>query len=162
MTHFENCSTNQLAILCICVLYLPKIRTKRQTGEKEVTIRINQKFSLSRSTVLVVEVDKTIHSSEIRGLCLMKLSSETLQNFPYFWNKKTQIVVFSSTQSSASIVTIPKLLRMKNEKNLFGFSYSKNMANFKAFHQTISSSKNLLFLKSDKSAFFEEQIPSMF
>ena len=34
------------------------------------------------------------HSSEIRGLCLMKLSSKTLQNLPYFWNKKTQIVFF--------------------------------------------------------------------
>ena len=30
------------------------------------------------------------HSSEIRGLCLMKLSSEMLQNLPNFWNKKTQ------------------------------------------------------------------------
>ena len=30
------------------------------------------------------------HSSEI--ICLMKLSSEMEQNFPYFWNKKTQIV----------------------------------------------------------------------
>ena len=30
-----------------------------------------------------------------------------------------------------------------------GFSYSKNMANFEAFHRNISSSINLLFLKSD-------------
>ena len=29
------------------------------------------------------------HSSEIRGLCLMKCSSETLQNLPYFLNSKT-------------------------------------------------------------------------
>ena len=34
------------------------------------------------------------HSSKIRGLCLMKLSSETLQNLSYFWNKKTQIYSF--------------------------------------------------------------------
>ena len=32
------------------------------------------------------------HSSEIRGLCMMKWPSEMLQKLPYFWNKKTQIV----------------------------------------------------------------------
>ena len=35
-----------------------------------------------------------LHSSEIRGLCLIKLSSEMLY-LPYFWNKKTQTVFFS-------------------------------------------------------------------
>ena len=34
-------------------------------------------------------------------------------------------------------------------KKLFEFSYSKNMANFEVFHQTILSSINLLFLKSE-------------
>ena len=34
---------------------------------------------------------------------------------------------------------------------MLGFSYSKNMANFKAFHWDISSSINLLFLKSEKA-----------
>ena len=29
------------------------------------------------------------HSSEIRGLCLTKISSETLQNMSYFWHKKS-------------------------------------------------------------------------
>ena len=33
-------------------------------------------------------------SSEIRGLCLMKLSSEMLQNLSYFWNNKNQIGFF--------------------------------------------------------------------
>ena len=32
------------------------------------------------------------HSLEIRGLCLMKCSSKTLQTLPYFWNTKTQVV----------------------------------------------------------------------
>ena len=32
---------------------------------------------------------KIYHSSEIRGICLMKLSSKMLQNLPYFWNMKT-------------------------------------------------------------------------
>ena len=36
----------------------------------------------------------TLHSSEIRGLCLMKCSSGMLQNLPYFWNMKTHIVIF--------------------------------------------------------------------
>ena len=30
------------------------------------------------------------HSSEIRGLCLMKLSSERLQKLPYFLSKKSK------------------------------------------------------------------------
>ena len=34
------------------------------------------------------------HSSEIRGLCLMKWPSEMLQNLPYFWNTKSHIVFF--------------------------------------------------------------------
>ena len=29
------------------------------------------------------------HISKIIGLLLMKLSSKTLQNLPYYWNKKT-------------------------------------------------------------------------
>ena len=33
-----------------------------------------------------------VHSSEKRRLCLKKLSSKTVQNLLYFWNKKTQIV----------------------------------------------------------------------
>ena len=32
------------------------------------------------------------HSSEIRGLCFMKCASKTLQNLPYFWNNKTQVI----------------------------------------------------------------------
>ena len=36
----------------------------------------------------------------------------------------------------------------QNEKKLCGFSYSKNMANFEVFRQTISSNICLLFLKS--------------
>ena len=43
---------------------------------------------------------------------------------------------------------------MKNEKKLHGFSYSKIMANFEAFRWNISSSINLLFLKSDNQQLF--------
>ena len=38
--------------------------------------------------------DVSVHSSKIRGLCLMKCSSEMLQNLPYFWNTKTHVVFF--------------------------------------------------------------------
>ena len=34
------------------------------------------------------------HSSEIRSLCLMKCSSEMIQNLPQFWNMKTHVVSF--------------------------------------------------------------------
>ena len=39
---------------------------------------------------------------------------------------------------------------MKNEKNYMGFSYYKNIANFKAFWWDKTFSKNLLFLGSAK------------
>ena len=69
----------------------------------------------------------------------MKCPSTTFQNLPYF------IQVYEN----------PKLLfpfcatffPLKNDL-VCGFLYSKNMANFEAFHQVISSSINLLFLKS--------------
>ena len=35
-------------------------------------------------------IRKGSHSSEIRGLCLMKWPGETLQNLPYLINMKTQ------------------------------------------------------------------------
>ena len=41
---------------------------------------------------------------------------------------------------------------MKNEKkNLHGFLYTKNMANFEAFRIVISSSINVLFQKNETS-----------
>ena len=44
--------------------------------------------------IAILKVIPTTHSSEIRGLCLMKCSSETLQNLPYFWNMKTHVDFF--------------------------------------------------------------------
>ena len=29
-----------------------------------------------------------MHSSEMRGMCIMKWPSKMLQNLPYFWNKE--------------------------------------------------------------------------
>ena len=67
---------------------------------------------------------QSTHSSEIRGLCLM------------------------STQTRAFISGKNKVAQNEKQKKLRGFLYSKNMANFEAFRQVISSSINLLFLKS--------------
>ena len=46
---------------------------------------------------------------------------------------------------------------MEWKKNSCGFSYSRNMANFEAFHQNISSSINFFFLKS--RTIYIEKIP---
>ena len=53
-------------------------------------------LSLAKSmTRLKRTIEFDGHSSELRGLCLMKCSSKTLQNLPYFWNMKTHLVFFS-------------------------------------------------------------------
>ena len=41
-------------------------------------------------------------------------------------------------------------MKWKTKTKLHGFLYSKNMANFEAFHRNISSSINPIFLKSAK------------
>ena len=78
----------------------------------------------------------------------MKLSSETLQNLPFFWNMKTQIVFsqfwvtgFLAVEALVYVnidrgihCNKSKVARNEKRKKLFGFSYSKNMANFEAFH----------------------------
>ena len=38
--------------------------------------------------------NNTLHSSEIRGLCLMKWPSKMLQNLPYFWNTPSHVTFF--------------------------------------------------------------------
>ena len=112
------------------------------------------------------------HSSEIRGLCLMKCSCETLQNLLYFWNTKTTLFFFIYNFMLTLLFSLMNalfynlywhrpgnsLLRGKNgviwkkKLKLHGFSYSINMANFEASHWNISSNINLLFLKSEQWA----------
>ena len=66
------------------------------------------------------------HSSELRGFCSNKSSSETLQKLQknFFFNKKTN-----------SMNRHSKLLEMKNEKKVLicVFFYSKNMGNVEGF-----------------------------
>ena len=90
------------------------------------------------------------HSSEIRGLCLMKCSSEMLQNLPYLWNTKTHVDFFfvfhfvllffpnecpmSTTQHRQGRWLGEKCSpKWKTKIKLYGFSYSKIMAIFEAF-----------------------------
>ena len=49
----------------------------------------NMFFIFTRGLLIV------FHSSQFEGLCLTKSSSETLQNLPYFWHKKTHVFFFS-------------------------------------------------------------------
>ena len=56
------------------------------------------------------------------------------------------VYVYDSQKSKAT--------QNEKKKKKFGFSYFKNMANFEAFCQTISSSINLLFLKSANIALY--------
>ena len=58
---------------------------------------------------------------KIRGICLMKLTIKKFQNLPFFLNTKSQLgfLVFHFKQIWIF--------------NRFGFSCSKNMANFEAF-----------------------------
>ena len=70
----------------------------------------------------------------------MKLSSKTLQNLPYFWNMNTQIVFFL-------IFHLEQLWICNYYLQWMQWSMSTCMANVEAFHQTISSSINHLFLK---------------
>ena len=57
--------------------------------ELKLEVRFKAEHNLFIFLLYIVQ-----HSSEIKGLCLMKCSSETFQNLPYFWNKKTQTVFF--------------------------------------------------------------------
>ena len=64
-------------------------------------------------------------------------------------NVLPKILWYMSTQTKASIREKNKVAQNeKCKKKLRGFSYSKSMANFEAFCWNISSSINLLFLKS--------------
>ena len=84
------------------------------------------------------------HSSEIRGLCMMKWPCDMLQNLPYFGKMKTHVLVFfilfyfifSSNECPGlcrhrpghSLGVKSKQHKMKN------MYYSKNMENYEAFH----------------------------
>ena len=92
-----------------------------------------------------------LYSSDLRGLCLKKLS--TLQNLPLLvWqNEIYQNSVFLISSNFESTVSNPNLLEMKYEENNFSFHIIPKLWQIlkKVFGlKVISSSINLLFLRS--------------
>ena len=56
---------------------------------EKITVAINTRTEIENKDQIDIK-----HSSEKRGLCLMKGASETLQNLPYIYHKKTHVVFF--------------------------------------------------------------------
>ena len=70
---------------------------RRRYSQKEILSNSqNCSFTQFRLYILYKVFCLYFHSSEIRSLCLVECSSETLQNFPYFWNTETYIGFFIS------------------------------------------------------------------
>ena len=69
-------------------VYFFSKKTLLLTDVNTVKLMKEVQFLLSKNKSIL------LHSSEIRHLCLMKLSSKMLQNWLYFWNKKIQLVFF--------------------------------------------------------------------
>ena len=63
------------------------------------------------------------HSSEIRGLCLMKCPCEMVQNLPYFINMKTQNCFFRFLVHVD--IEKNKVARNEKRKNTIGFHIAK-------------------------------------
>ena len=97
-----------------------------------------------------------------RRFMLDEITYQIKTLFLYFWNTKIRVVLF--VFSFHTILFFPRInallyvdldqdIKLSStkwrRKKLPGFSYSKNRANFEAFRSAISSSINLLFLKSE-------------
>ena len=90
-----------------------------------------------------------LYSSDLRGLCLKKLS--TLQNLPYWFGKMryTKIVFFLISSNFESTVSNPNLLEMKYEEIVsILFQNCGKFWKKVIWLKVISSSINLLFLRS--------------
>ena len=73
------------ALCCFALRRPPKLTI---SGERE------RRPKMKKSAAVLTYLLR--HSSEIRGLCLMKLSSESPQNLPCFWKKKTRSFLIPS------------------------------------------------------------------
>ena len=94
-----------------------------------------------------------VHSSLFQGLVLTEKYNLMLQNLPYFWNRKTDMVLFDChfvlcfifCSNECSLWYIDSGIRTNKVRC---FSYSKNRGkSWSANCQAISSSINLLFLR---------------
>ena len=110
-------------------------------------------YFCSRATFISSSFFRKLYSSEIRGLCLMKLSSEMLQNLPSFWNKNIQIV-FSALHFEQlwifNTVKNPNLLEMKKKiwQILKHFTRQFHQALTSYFWRVINASLNSRGLKT--------------
>ena len=126
------------------VFHPPFFAKKRKIVKKR-----KRNFFISVQPIEVSRYNKRrVHrSSEIRDLCLIKLSCETLQNLPFFWNK-------NSTLNSLFVFHFEQLWICKSGCPWCGLcqhrpgGLTQINANFEAFCYTISSSINLIFLMS--------------
>ena len=78
----------------------------------------------------------------LMGMRWIKMSRKMLQNLTYFRNKKTQVVFFFILSNFGYLCYSKKMALVSIINHI---SYSKNMANFKAFISTFSLSTNLDF-----------------
>ena len=62
---------------------------KNLIGKSNNCLQNRSQISQVQKSFLTIK-NSQYHSSEVRGLCFMKLSSEMLQYLPYFWNKKSK------------------------------------------------------------------------
>ena len=84
-----------LALLCILLYHLSHIYTRKHSHYILYCRYICYKSWLIYSSISGIQCRYiNLHSSQFQGLRSTKNSSETLQNLPYFWNTKTNIVFF--------------------------------------------------------------------
>ena len=79
-----------------------------------------------------------MHSSEMRGLCIMKWASKMLQNLPYFWNTKFH-VHFNEND---------KIEHKMKKKEQIKLVFTCSITIFEPFTFVISFNINFRFLKS--------------
>ena len=61
-------------------------------GASAVAELMSDQYNVEKRDVLLGKI--IYHSSEIRGLCLIKWPNETIQNLSYFWKTKTCVGFF--------------------------------------------------------------------
>ena len=94
----------------------------------------------------------TCYSPQNFRICVFRKAPEKRFKICHIFGRKiTPIVLLQwmPTQTRASTVRNSKQLEVKNKKKLFGFSYSKNMANFDMFLWNFSSSTNPQIVRCD-------------
>ena len=90
----EDTTTSYMAIHTPCLAIFCAVHSALQCCKIEKLIYTFCYADLLLLTTSLVTARIYLHSSEIRGLCSTKCSSETLHNLLYFMYKKTHVVFF--------------------------------------------------------------------